>query len=365
MTTTESLRMHCVALNLADGFGPRLFRRLLDEGIAPSEFFLGRRPLKELGAQVRASSAADLLSRAERELSRAAAQGVEVVTWYDDGYPAPLRTIYDPPPVLYLRGASEILERPMAAVVGSRRATPYGLTVARALGRGAGDAGHNVVSGMAAGIDTAAHRGVLTGTGVTTAVFGCGVDVIYPAANRKLAAEIAARGLLVSELPLGTAPDRFTFPRRNRIISGLSRVTVVVEAGEKSGALLTADFAAEQGREVMAVPGPVTSPLSAGCHRLIRDGATLCRGVEDLRQVMEPDHVPQGGDTAGGPRPALSADESSLLERLGGETLPLEEIVDRTGFTPQKTLTILLALELRGLVTQHPGQRYLRTAGDS
>jgi DNA processing protein len=254
-------RTAAIALNLIPGFGPRAFMRAVGAFGELGELFgADRRKLAACGLAAEAASSVRRARPAElagAESERAARCGARMVTWFDDGYPQGLRHLHDPPPVLYVRGPLDLNRGVAVAVVGSRKPTHYGIQTAEILGRELSAAGCNVVSGLAAGIDTAAHRGALEGGGITTAVYGCGLDIIYPAANRGLAGKIAASGACVSEFPLGTRPEKHTFPRRNRVISGLSQACVVVEAGARSGALITADFALDQGRDVWAVPGRV------------------------------------------------------------------------------------------------------------
>ncbi len=353
-------RQALIALNLLPGFGPRTFLKLREGGggyaraLAPGDGFLERAGLA--GPDLDRLRRAGPASAAGEEIDRAAAAGARIVTFDDAGYPALLRHIYDPPPVLYLRGSLERTPGPAVAVVGSRRPTPYGLATAETIGRELAAAGINVVSGLARGIDTAAHRGALAAGGVTTAVLGTGIDLAYPAENARLIGEIAERGAVLSEFPVGTWADRFRFPRRNRVISGLAQAVIVVEAGERSGALITADFALDQGREVLAVPGPVSSGKSAGCHRLINDGARLYTGIGDLL-APPADGRPEG---AAGPADAPGGEESSVLGALEGGPLFLDEIIARAELPASRASATLLSLELKGRVRRFPGQRYAR-----
>jgi DNA processing protein len=297
----------------------------------------------------------------EAEERRARELGIALLTLEDPDYPERLRLIPDPPRVLYRRG--ELLPQDGAgiAVVGARAATAYGRTVAERLGRDLAGAGVTVVSGLARGIDACAHRGALAGNGRTVAVLGTGLDRIYPPEHARLAAEVADHGALISEFPLGAEPEPWHFPLRNRAISGLARGVVVVEAAVRSGALGTADMALEQGREVFAVPGPVTSPTSAGTNRLIRQGAGL---VESARDVLEafPDLAALLADASGETAaPAgLSDPERQLLEALGAAALPIDEIIRVAPGPAAATAALLTALELKGLVRQQPGKIFAR-----
>jgi DNA processing protein len=295
------------------------------------------------------------------ELARLQEQDIKYVTIEDGEYPRLLRNIFDPPPALFVRGSLSRLGEQAVAVVGSRRPTPYGLAVAEKLGEELARAGLAVVSGMARGIDSAAHRGALAAGGMTVAVLGCGVDVVYPRENRRLMEEIIRSGAVVSEFPPGSPPEAWHFPVRNRIISGLSRATVVVEAAEKSGALITADLALEQGREVMAVPGPVTSPQSRGPNQLIKQGARLVEGAEDILEELGMTCLFSAGERQSPALPRLTADEEAVYGTLSTEPLPVDVVVEKTGLAVQQVLSALMFLEVKGLVRQFPGRLYARS----
>jgi DNA processing protein len=311
---------------------------------------------------VAAAAVPGALTRARAEVDRLATLGATLIAWSDPAYPSRLRTIADPPLALAVRG-SVGADEPAVAVVGARRASPYGRRVAEELGRGLAQAGLTVVSGLAAGIDAAAHHGALAGGGRTVAVLATGVDRVYPPWHRELADQVAAAGALVSEFACGTPPLQFHFPRRNRIISGLALGTVVVEAAERSGSLITARYALEQGREVFAVPGPVGVPLHGGQHRLIQQGARLVTGVEDVLDELAPalvDRLRQA--RAALAEAALSAEERRVLDALGDAGRHVDDVIRTAGLTPGAALETLLALELRGLVRQSPGKRFERCA---
>lgn len=290
------------------------------------------------------------------ELNKLKQAGVGFVTLIDDDYPALLREIFDPPAALFFRGRLRTGETAVA-VVGTRRCSGYGCSVAQRLGRELAEFGIPVVSGLARGIDAAAHRGALAGGGRTVAVLGTGLDVCYPRENWRLMEEIGVEGAVVSEFPLGMPGQPWHFPVRNRIIAGLSRAVVVVEAGERSGALITADLALEQGREVMAVPGNVTSPVSRGPNNLMKMGA---RPVTCAADILEGIGL---GTVSGEIRtmPALDDLEAMLLELLNHETLSQETLIQRTGAPAHKVLAGLVYLELKGLIRSLPGGVYFKS----
>lgn len=299
------------------------------------------------------------------ELRRANMLGIRIITWRDPDYPAPLLNITHPPPVLYLQGDILPSDALSVAIVGSRRPTRYGIAAARHLAGQAADVGLVVVSGMARGIDSEAHRGALARGGRTVAVLGSGLDIVYPPENEKLAARIAGNGALVSERSLGTRPYAQNFPARNRIISGLALGVVVVEAGETSGALITADFGLEQGREVFAVPGDILSPLSRGTHRLIKQGARLVEGIEDILEELG--IQPRCGTRSqhGTDAVALSAREKRILEMLGFSPSPVDDIVIGTGLPASEVAATLVSLELKGVAARGSGgySRCLKEGG--
>jgi len=284
-----------------------------------------------------------------------------ILTLADADYPPQLLEIPDPPTLLYIKGDASLLKQPALAIVGARSATPQGMDNARAFARSLADAGLVVVSGLALGIDTAAHRGTLeSDSGRTIAVIGTGADRVYPARNRDLAHRIVANGAIVSELPLGTPPLPHHFPRRNRIIAGLARGVLVVEAAPDSGSLITARLAGENGREVLAIPGSIHSPLSRGCHRLIRDGAKL---VETAADVLEELRWSGRPDSAATPPEQASPDDpqaAAVLEAMGFDPVTPETLVERCGLTLDALYAILLALELEGRIANLPGSRYQR-----
>ncbi len=306
----------------------------------------------------------DLFERGRREIEACRAKGIGLVTYDDEAYPPLLREIFDPPLVLYVWGDPAVLSAPSLAIVGARRPTAYGKVMAEKLGRESARAGLVVVSGLAFGIDTRSHSGALD-TGRTVAVLGSGLDVLYPPSNRDLAGKIAQKGAVISEFPLGSRPLGFHFPLRNRIISGLSLAVVVVEAGLRSGSLITAKLALEQNRDVLAVPGNATSALSAGTNWLIKSGAGLIGCWEDVREGL-PDYVraclaPSDDAGPGTARLSLGPQEARVLALLRTDVpTSVDEIVEATDLSVSETLSTLLGLELKAAVLQGPGQKYMR-----
>jgi DNA processing protein len=307
--------------------------------------------------------ASTLRSAAAAAIDRAAAAAMTPIAWSNPAYPAALTTIADPPPVLWIRGRADALSAPSVAMVGSRAASQYALSVAAQLAGDLAACGLVVVSGLARGVDSAAHRGVLAGGGVTVAVLGSGVDVIYPPEHAPLARDIEKDGAVVSELVPGTAPLPMFFPRRNRIISGLSRAVVVIEAGEKSGSLITARCALEQGRDVLAVPGNVLSGRNRGAHGLLRDGAKIVESADDILEElgMGPYGVrPRPSSSPGG----LTLKPDPVLDCLiPGEPCDLDAISERSGLGSPRLLPRLFELELQGLVRRVGGGRFIRVDG--
>lgn len=307
--------------------------------------------------------------RARLELERVANRDIQLLTPTCPDFPPAILTIPDCPAILYCRGDCTLLQHQAVAIVGSRHATEYGVRVATQLATELSQAGLVVVSGAAYGIDAAAHRGALTAGGGTIAVLGCGIDVVYPRDHASLYEEIVAQGVLVSEFPLGTKPDGFRFPIRNRIVSGLSLGVVVVEATEKSGSLITARLAADQGREVFAVPGRVDSPRSVGAHRLIQQGATLVQTAADVLEGLawwstgKAEERPNNQTTS--PLPPLSDQEQCLLAALDVYPRDIDTLLRLSGLPIVAVHGLLLQLELKGRIRQLSGQLYERIDTDS
>ncbi|TMG96052.1 MAG: DNA-protecting protein DprA [Betaproteobacteria bacterium] len=290
----------------------------------------------------------------ERTLSWIAEPGHALIAWDDADYPRALLTISDPPPAFYYRGRRELLNRPSIAIVGSRNATPQGMDNAEAFAATLSGAGFTIVSGLALGIDTAAHRGGLSAGGSSIAVIGTGPDRIYPSANRDLGQRLAADGGLLSEFPLGTPPLPANFPRRNRLLSGLSRGVLVVEATLASGSLITARFAAEQGREVFAIPGSIHSPFSKGSHRLIKEGAKLVETARDVIEELGGAAPPEGAQMEV-PAPEMQADTGRVFKALGHDPAGVGALTARTGLAAGAVSVALVELELSGRITALPG----------
>ena len=358
--TAQDLR-YWVGFNKVRGIAAARFRALLDYfGDLETAWNASVHDLRQAGLDKRsvdnllaARKALDL----DEELKSLEKANVDVLTWEDETYPANLREIYNAPPVLYVRGQIEKRDEWAVAVVGTRRASVYGKEAARMLGTGLAQAGVTVVSGLALGIDTMAHRACLDAGGRTIAVLGCGVDVNYPARNGRLAAEIARRGAVVSDYAMGTPPDGRNFPPRNRIISGLTLGTVVVEADLSSGARITADFAAEQGREVFAVPGNVFARGSRGTNHLIQQGAKLVCSVADVLEELNLTMVSEQAQA----RAVIpeNATEAKLLEHLSAEPTHVDAL-GRSVRLPISQVTSTLALmELKGMVRQTGGMSYV------
>jgi DNA processing protein len=350
-----------IALSMAAGIGPVRFARLLETfGSAESAWHASLFELARVGLERRTL---DSLQRLRAETPAALMNnlrrlGIRAVTRLDDDYPANLREIVDAPPVLFVRGSLATQDACAVALVGTRRATGYGIAVAEHLAAGLARAGVTVVSGLAKGIDTAAHHATVDAGGRTLAVLGNGLDQVYPAENRQLAQRITASGAVVSEFPPGTPPDAVNFPRRNRIIAGLSKATVIVEAGLPSGALITADFALEQGRDVLAVPGSILNSASAGANELLRQGATPVTCVADILEVI--------GTTADADRivaravPNLGDQETSVLDALGGDPRHVDELARLLGRSAGEVSATLALLELNGMARQVGGMLYTR-----
>ena len=356
------LLAYWIGFNKVRGIGPARLRALLDAfgsieaaWLAPAdalrEVGLDRRSLANL---VQARGELDLTA----EVARAASASVDVLTWDDPRYPERLMAINDPPPVLYIRGDLRPDDDWAVAMVGTRHASAYGKEAARLIATDLARAGATVVSGLARGIDAVVHRATLEAGGRTLAVLGSGVDIIYPWENLKLAQDIVERGALISEYPLGTQPEASNFPPRNRIISGLSRGVVVVEAGEQSGALITASYAADQGRDVFAVPGSIFQRGCLGTNRLIRDGATPVVAASDVLEALNLTSVPQQVEAH--MLFPTDATEAVLLDQLAGDPAHVDEVSRATGL-PIATVTSTLALmELKGMVRHTGGMSYIR-----
>lgn len=355
-------KAYWVGLSLVSGIGPTRFRRLIENLGSPeaawkarpaqlAEAGLDRRTIESLvGARTRV----DL----EQEMAKLRRLEVGIVTLPDPEYPQRLRTIADPPPILYVRGTLVPEDDLSVAIVGTRKASAYGRQAAEMFAQGLARNKVTVTSGLARGIDTFVHRAVVDAGGRTLAVLGSGLDIIYPSENRSLAYDIVRSGALISEFPLGTKPDAMNFPRRNRIISGLSAATVVVEANDTSGALITAEFALEQGREVFAVPGNIFSPASRGPNQLLADGAHPARDMRDILEVLQIESAAEQREVR---REIPETDsEAALLRCLGHEPVHIDEI-RRTACLPMSVVSSTLTmLELKGMARHTGGMNYVR-----
>jgi DNA processing protein len=344
-------------LGLLPGLAPSAFRALLKAFGPPREILRASRCelLKVVSEPVADRVASSVRgARVDQALAWLDSPLHSLVTFADATYPRGLLEINDPPAMLYVRGDPALLSRMSIAIVGSRNATPQGRDNAESFARALSHAGVTIVSGFAAGIDAAAHRGGLEGEASTVAVLGTGADIVYPRSNAALAAEIEKRGAIMSEFPLGTPPVATNFPRRNRLISALSRGCLVVEAAPKSGSLITAKFAAEQGRDVFAIPGSIHSPLSHGCHELIRDGAKL---VQNARDVLEEMALPVLPKPSGTDHDVLDP-EPGFLQYMGYEPCDIDRLMALSGLTAEAVSAMLLKLELEGRVGSLPGGLY-------
>lgn len=342
-------------------------RRLLDRFNTPEAVF--KAPEKELlaieglGEKVAQEIRRGPQEKAvKKELSRLREVGGRLITFKDEEYPRRLKDIYDPPALLYIRGGLRREDELAVAIVGSRKTTPYGRWFTEKIGRDLARNKVTIVSGMARGIDSLAHWGAISGGGRTIAVLGCGVDVIYPSENRKLFAEIIDHGAVLSEFRMGSAPEGGHFPRRNRIISGLSIGVVVVQASEKSGSLITAGYALEQGREVFAVPGNVGAEGSRGTHRLIKEGAKLVESSDDILEEILPQwrREQEAAERPEARKLDLAEEERVLYELLGEVPLHIDAMIRESGFDPGKVSSLLLNLELKGLISQWPGKCFTK-----
>ena len=363
--TTEPGLASWLQLALTPGLGAAALRALLKEYGLPENVIAARRAdlARHMNAAaLQALDSADVGKAVERALDWASAPSHTVLTLDDPGYPRLLLEIGDPPPLIYCRGRVSLLNAPALAIVGSRNATAQGMRDAERFARAFSDAGLAIVSGLALGIDAAAHRGGLDGSASTIAVLGTGIDVVYPERNRALAEEIAGRGLLVSEFALGTPALAHHFPRRNRLLSGLAQGCLVIEAAVASGSLITARAAAEQGREVFAIPGSIHSPLAKGCHALIKSGAKLAESAEDVLSELGAFRRTGFAVTRAAPRTEGSqgADDSPLLAHLGPEPVDVDSLCARAGLPADRVSAELLRLELAGRVAALPGGLYQR-----
>jgi DNA processing protein len=352
-------------LCLIPGIGPERQRDLLASFGLPGRVFAASRLAI---AQVLGERLADTLmlhdnaALVEHAMTWATEPGNAILTLADVAYPQALLQISDPPSLIYVKGNPDLLNAPALAIVGARNATPQGEANAQAFAQSLAEKGMVIISGMALGVDAAAHRGALKGGGGTIAVVGTGADRIYPARNAELARQIAGQGTIVSEFPLGTPPAAHNFPRRNRLISGLARGVLVVEAAVDSGSLITARLAAEQGREVFAIPGSIHSPLARGCHKLIKQGAKLVESAQDILEEMHFPEIksPVQEEALGRENGLEGEDNAEILRQMGFDPVDPDTLVARMGLTAESVFAILTVMELEGRVVRLPGGRFQR-----
>jgi len=362
-----------IALNLMEKVGPVKVRALRQALGSVTAIFTASPNELQRADGVGAKAADHIISQRDQiatktlaaELAKAKKFKTRIITLDQADYPEVLKSIHDAPLALYVFGELLPQDKHAIAVVGSRRTSHYGLQVADKLSYQLGNVGFTVVSGLARGIDTAAHKGALKGSGRTIAVLGSAIDELYPKENAELARDIAKRGAVISEFPFGTAPGRTTFPMRNRIVTGLSSGVLVVEAGRKSGAIISANEAVAQGRPLFAVPGRIDNPGAAGCHMLIKDGAKLVEDVRDITDEFEYLISPSAVDatTAGAekkkadaPRPALSEPEETILAHLELGPTDVDSLIRATKINPARVSGLLIGLEMKRMITMLPGR---------
>ena len=356
-----------IALNTVEGIGPVTVRKLMEALGSVTAVFDADAALLRSVKGVGPETARRLTESVDhgcwqREIEQAEAMGITILTPVDGRYPSSLKTIHDPPLVLYVQGELQERDGQGVAMVGTRRPTHYGMEMARKLAFGVAKAGLTVVSGLARGIDTASHMGALTAKGRTVAVIGAGLQHIYPTENRELAAQIAENGAVVSEFPLGRLPDKTTFPMRNRIVSGMTQATVVIEAGHKSGSIITADQAAAQGRTVFALPGRIDSYASQGTNALLKDGASIVTRLEDILEhyeILRPVMTAAGEAdlTTAQRRLSLSEEENRLVELVVRGIGQVDGLIRESGLGPARVGSLLVALELKRMIKLLPGRQ--------
>lgn len=358
-----------IRLSMTKGVGAVTYKRLLEIFGSPEAILkASKRELvcvEGIGAELAeriAQSPREVDVEAEFDL--ASEMGVKIVPYTSDAYPRNLKSIYDPPLILYIKGEIRETDALALAMVGSRRSTYYGQTQAERMSASLANTGFCIVSGLARGIDAAAHRGALKAKGRTIAVLGNGLSTIYPSEHRELAEKIAENGALISELPLRTKPDGRNFPPRNRIISGLSLGVIVVEASLKSGSSITAQWALEQGKEVFALPGNIDSPYSRGTHKLIKEGAKLVECVDDILEELGPLaetlNSPDGENIEDPRSLALNGHEQKIFSVLSSNPMDIDEITEATGLLPSHVASTLMVLEIKKLVKQLAGKRFVK-----
>ena len=361
-----------IALNLIEHVGPVRARLLLEHfGGAPKILQASKSELRR--ARNIGDETAEAISGWEKtvdlagELKRIQEYGCQVLVQDDEDYPASLRQIYDPPLVLYVKGALTAKDKSAVAMVGSRMTTHYGLETARKLAYQLAYVGVTVVSGGARGIDTASHQGALAAKGRSVCVLGTGINIVFPPENKDLFGRIAENGAVITQFPFNRNGDKQSFAIRNRIIAGMTLGTVVVEADLHSGALITSNFATEYGRQVFAVPGRIDSPRSKGCHDLIKKGAKLCEGAEDILSEFEylfpsSNRPPSPGETGVLPALELSANEQKVYDALDDEERSIDEVIRKSGLPSSAVSVALLSLEMKHVIKQLPGKLFVRNS---
>ena len=377
MVNTQSLRPWLM-LRAIPGVGDAILLKLVEAFGDPDAVFAatqaaledaGCRP--QLGEAIRRGPDAEVVKQLDHELMQVLQRRISVLTYLDARYPAALKDIADPPPLLYVQGTLLETDRRAIAIVGTRKVTPAGRAFAEELASDLAAMGFTIVSGLARGVDAAAHRGALAGQGRTLAVMGCGLDRTYPADHRQLRESIEGQGAVVSELPLGAAPHSYHFPRRNRIISGLALGVVVTEATVQSGSLITARLAGEQGREVFAVPGFVTAENSRGPNSLLKDGARLVESAQDIVEELLPqldapfrEQLSARGAAKKRPGLVLAGDEVRVYEALSVLPQSVDDVIRRSELPAAQVAALLLSLELKNCIRQLPGNEYVRLSNE-
>lgn len=362
-----------LTLQAVDGVGDRTLLKLIQAFGSPhavlhagSDELIAAGCSPELAELIRRGPSTEIRRQIDGQVAAVARLRIRTLTFFDGDYPARLKAIPDPPPVLYVRGELSIQDAVGVAIVGGRRATPIGRVITEEIAKDLAECGVTIVSGLARGIDAAAHRGALAGKGRTIAVLGCGIDRTYPSEHQALRRTIESHGAVLSELPIGAAPQSHHFPRRNRIISGLSLGVLVSEAATDSGSLITAKLALEQGRDVFAVPGSIREEACRGSNRLIKEGAKLIEGARDILDEILPQvdarqramlRVDRTEATALAP---LRHEDAMVYEALSYEARSVDAVIASTGLSPAQVVATLLSLELKGRVRQLPGQQYIR-----
>lgn len=361
-------KYYWLALNMVPGVGRKLYHRLIKHFQAPAEVFKASHSqllqVEGVGENLaEAVSSFDVDKVIDQEKKLVELNRVSIITFQDDIYPENLKKIYDPPPVLYMKGSIVKSDNVAVAIVGTRAPTRYGKLVTEKIASGLTERGVIIISGMASGIDSIAHRSAIVAGGRTIAVFGCGVNMTYPAENINLKEKIKENGAVLSEFPMNAKPERPNFPMRNRIISGLSLGTIVIEAAEKSGALITSDFALEQGKDVFAVPGNINSPKSKGTNRLIKMGAKLVENADDVIEEFpyEIKMLLQAGSKQKKKTevPGLTNDEKKIYSLLSEEEIHIDALIEESNLPSQKVSALLIQMELKDIIKQQSGKMFV------